>query len=45
MTKPMPLDLAVIIRVWLTIFLMTNLKRSKKKTTLILEKENKRSLD
>ena len=37
MTKRMPLDLAVIIKVWLAIFLMTNLKRSKKKTPLILK--------
>lgn len=37
MDKHMSLDLAVIIKVWLTIFLMTNLERSKKKTTLILE--------
>lgn len=37
MDKHMPLDLAVIIKVWLTIFLMTDLNRSKKKTTLILK--------
>lgn len=37
MTKRVSLDLAVIIKIWLTIFLMMNLKRSKKKTPLILE--------
>jgi hypothetical protein len=37
MDKHMSLDLAVIIKVWLTIFLMTDLNRSKKKTTLILK--------